>query len=151
MQSIHPLVVHFPIALLLAAVGLEMVAMAAKRPGLHTISLWNLWLGTLGAAAAVLTGWQAEELASHSMAIHEVMAWHERLGLTTLGLAACITAVRLWRRDQCSARLRTATLVMLALLTVSVAVGAHLGGRLVYEFGVGSAVLKPPGGIQVLP
>ena len=60
MESLHPLVVHFPIALLLSAVGLELLALLLKRPALHRISLWNLCLGTLGAAAAVLTGLRAE-------------------------------------------------------------------------------------------
>ena len=34
MESLHPLVVHFPIALLLSAVGLDLAALALKRPDL---------------------------------------------------------------------------------------------------------------------
>ena len=56
MESAHPLVVHFPIALLLTAVLLDLAALVLRRPGLHRIALWNLSLGALGAGIAVLTG-----------------------------------------------------------------------------------------------
>lgn len=84
MESVHPLAVHFPIALLMAALFLDGVALVFKRPGLHRVALWNLGLGTLGAAVAVLTGLQAAKIAKHSFEIHQVMELHRKLGIATL-------------------------------------------------------------------
>ena len=76
MNNIHPMVVHFPIALLLSAWLLDVLALITKRPRLHQFALCHLMLGVLGAGAAVLTGLQAEEMAKHSFEI-----WHYEFGV----------------------------------------------------------------------
>ena len=139
MESVHPLVVHFPIALLLSAVALDLVALGLRRPALHRVALWNLTLGTVGAGAAVATGLQAEDVAKHSFEIWQVMGLHERLGITTLILGIMVTAWRWSKRDQLSKRGRLLTLLGMLLLASTLSAGAFLGGRLVYEFGVGGS------------
>ena len=139
METFHPLVVHFPIALLLSAVAVDGLALLLKRPALHRIALWNLCLGTLGAGAAVLTGLQAEGVAKHSFEIWKVMALHERLGITTLILGLMASGLRLFTRDRLSPRLRFFTVALMLAMACTVAFGGYLGGRLVYEFGVGGA------------
>ena len=142
MESVHPMVVHFPIALLLTAVTLDAVALMLRRPALHRIGLWNLTLGVLAAGTAVLSGLQAEGIAKHSFNIWEVMAWHERLGITTLVLGALVAGWRWWRRDQLGPRSRAVMLLLMLAMACTLATGAHLGGRLVYEFGVGGTFGK---------
>jgi len=137
MESVHPLVVHFPIALLLTAVLLDVLALGLKRPGLHAAALWNLWLGTIGAGVAVLTGRWAAEIAKHTFEIHQVMELHERLGIATLILGGLVVAWRLWKRDRLGRRARIATVGLMFAIAGTLGYGAHLGGRLVYEFGVG--------------
>ena len=144
MESVHPLIVHFPIALLLTATALDLIAVLMKRPNLHRIALWNLGLGTLGAAAAVATGLRAQEIAKHSFEIWEVMEIHERLGVTTLILAIMILSWRLKRRDQLTRRARLLTLGVMLVMCTTVSVGGYLGGRLVYEFGVGGSFGRVP-------
>lgn len=143
-ESAHPLVVHFPIALLTAALALDGLAFALKRPQLHRVALWNLSLGTLGAGAAVWTGYQAAEIAKHSFEIHQVMELHRKLGIATLTLGLLTAAWRLWKRDQLGRRARGLTVVALLGMLGTLAYGAHLGGRLVYEFGVGGSFGKSP-------
>jgi len=139
MESLHPLVVHFPIALLLSALLLDGLALALKRTPLHRVALWNLALGTLGAGAAVLTGLQAEDVAKHSFEIWQVIQLHKRLGITTLILGIMVTSWRLWKRDRLSRRARTLTLAAMLAMASTLGVGAYLGGRMVYEFGVGGS------------
>ena len=139
MESIHPLIVHFPIALLLTALLLDLLAVIVKRPGWHRVALWNLSLGTLGAAAAVASGLKAEEVAKHSFEIWKVLELHEKLGITTLVLGVLITAWRLIRRDQLGPRARLVTLAGMALMAMTLSFGGYLGGRMVYEFGVGGS------------
>ena len=137
MESVHPMVVHFPIALLLAAVGLDLAALGLKRPGLHRVALWNLALGTLGAGLAVATGLQAEDVAKHSFEIWQVIALHKRLGISTLILGLMTVSWRLAKRDRLTSRARILTTLAMLAMTMTLAYGAYLGGRLVYEFGVG--------------
>ena len=135
-ESVHPIVVHFPIALLLSAVAVDGLALLLKRPALHRVALWNLCLGTLGAAAAVWTGLEAEETAKHSFEIWQVMTLHKRLGITTLILGVLASGLRLLTRDQLSPRRRALAYVLMLAMASTVAYGGYLGGRLVYELGV---------------
>src|SRR3989338_5949977 len=109
MQSVHPLIVHFPIALIVTGVVIDALALACRHPAWHRIALWNLTLGTLGAGVAVATGLQASQVAKHSFEIWEVMELHERLGITTLILGLMTVAWRLAKRDQLTRRARWLT------------------------------------------
>lgn len=137
MESLHPLIVHFPVALLLTAVGLDGAALLLRRPSLHRIALWNLSLGVLGAAAAVLTGLQAEAVGKHSFEIWQVMELHQRLGFSTLTLSAVSASWRIVTQDQLTPRARLVTMLLEGALVGTLSWGAYLGGRLVYELGVG--------------
>ncbi len=139
MESVHPLIVHFPIALILTALVLDLLAVSLNKPHLHRIALWNLSLGTLGAGVAVLTGLQAAEVAKHSFEIWQVMEWHERLGITTLILGLMVVAWRWWKRDQFSRRARLLVLAVMMVMASTLGLGGYLGGRMVYEFGVGGS------------
>ena len=144
MQAIHPLLVHFPIALLLTATLLDVAALLLKRPQLHRVSLWNLCLGSIAAALTVLSGRAAAEVAKHSFEIWQVMERHEHLGYITLTLSLLLCAWRLWKRDLLSTKTRLVVILLSLLMTASLALGAHLGGRLVYEFGVGGVFSANP-------
>ena len=139
MQSAHPMVVHFPIAVLSVAALLDAAALLLKRPAIHRVALWNLSLGALAAGIAVFTGLRAEDVAKHSFEIWKVMELHERLGITTLILSVMAAAWRLAHRDRLSPRARVVTTLLGLLAVVTLCFGAHLGGRLVYEFGVGGS------------
>ena len=143
MQSVHPLVVHFPIALILSAFLVDALALVLKRPHLHRVALWNLCLGTLGASAAVWTGLQAQNVAKHSFEIWEVMELHEKLGITTLILGLMSCGLRLGMRDRLNGRLRAFAMLLALAMVSTLTYGASLGGRLVYEFGVGGAFGAP--------
>ena len=133
------MVVHFPIALLLTALLCDVLALVLRRPAIHRVALWNLCLGTLGAGAAVFTGLRAAAVAKHSFAIWQIMERHERLGITTLVLGIVIAGWRLVKRDQLTPRVRALTIAGMALMAVVLGTGAYLGGRMVYEFGVGGS------------
>ena len=136
-EHFHPMIVHFPIALLLSAVALDLAALIFRRPGLHRVALWNLCLGTLGAGVAVWSGLEASEVAKHSFEIWKVMSLHQRLGQATLALGVLGCAIRLPKRDQLSGRVRLLTIALAMGMAGTLSYGAYLGGRMVYEFGVG--------------
>ena len=150
MENFHPITVHFPIALLMAALFTELLAILFRKSWLHGISLWNLGLGVAGAAVAVLTGRSAMATAKHSMEIFQVMQLHERLGYIILVLSASAFLGRLVVRDRLTATQRWTVLLLLGLGCGLMVFSAHLGGRLVYEYGVGGVYGRSDSGLQII-
>ena len=150
MESFHPIVVHFPIALLLSALVIETLALLFKNPFLHRVSLCNLGLGFLGAAAAVFTGRLAMAVAKHSYEIHQVMELHEHLGYVVCGLAASVFTGRILLQDRLTAAQRWCAFFLLFLACGLMVFSAHLGGRLVYEYGVGGSYGRSLPGIEMV-
>jgi uncharacterized membrane protein len=136
-MNVHPMLVHFPIAFLSAFFVLELLGIILCRPGLRQAASWMIYLGALGAAAAVAAGLVAAGHVPHGQEVHEVMEWHQRLMLMVFGLSA---ALAVWRAlggfllspMALGLHLLTAT-VMMTLLVL----GTDLGGLMVYQHGVG--------------
>ena len=145
-QGLHPLVVHFPIALLCTASLFLLAAVALSRwRGTLTFAAFALVvLGTIGTYVAVSTGEQSEPNvdrvpdAEGTLDEHEGSAEDTRNYFTVLTLAfgvALLAARKLAGRVTWT--------IALAVLLVAHAYGvllltrtAHLGGLLVHEFGV---------------
>ena len=152
----HALVVHLPIGLLVTAAAADAAALLRRRPGpAATVSTALYLAGSLALAAAYLTGrGAAPEVYTPGLAV-PVVARHWTWALWCLVYFGGLTVARVWRLGIGSATLhptrtgsgnatprRAARLAFaaagLAGLVV-LAVTAGLGGRLVYEYGVGVA------------
>lgn len=140
MLNVHPLFVHFPIALLMVAVGLGALGFILNNDRIRYAAAWNLVLGALGAAAAVATGLMAEGTISAGGAVADLMHIHKTLGLAALGMAVPLAAWRLWSRGRMSRPIHAAFLALMLAMVIVLAVGAHYGGRMVYEFGAGASL-----------
>jgi len=141
MQNIHPLFAHFPVALLLAAFAFEVARLIWKRDSLHSMATGALVLGAAGALLAMLTGLHAGETVAHPEAAHEILETHEALGITVFILAAVLALLRLLRWDR---RKPVYAIFFVGLLALSglLTYGAYLGGKIVYDFGVGTALVR---------
>ena len=147
--GLHPLVVHFPIALLLMVPLLILLSMIARtyRHGL-SMAAWTLMLvGTIGAVVAVSTGEAAGELAERAGGVAAALERHEELADTTrtafvllTGMFTAMLAAPLLRRKEWTLGMhRILSLVFLAFYAggmVVLANTAHQGGQLVHQFGV---------------
>jgi uncharacterized membrane protein len=140
MQNAHPLFVHFPIALLLAALVLEVLAVISRRESLRNGATSCLVLGALAGLVAMITGLQAGESVPHLDAAHEIMETHETLGIAVFILAAALSIVRLLKLDRAAAA-RAVFVVALAVSVALVLYGAFLGGKMVFDYGVGTALV----------
>lgn len=145
MENVHPIAVHFPIALLTTAFVLETLALAFRRPEWGRVALWMMGAGTLAATAAVITGRMAAAAAKHSMEIHEVMKAHQAAGYVALSLAVASAGWRVALRGRLTGWRRWVAWGLLGGACAALAAGAHLGGRLVYEFGVGGSYGRQSG------
>jgi uncharacterized membrane protein len=79
LAELHPIIVHFPIALLIASVALDFAGIAVRRAGLTQAATWCLVLGVPGALAALASGWLSERdvnlaLAGSLLHLHKVAA-----------------------------------------------------------------------------
>ena len=138
MQNVHPLFVHCPIALLLTALALEVVWWVLKRDWLRNSATVTLALGAAGAVAAVVTGLAAARAVEHDDAAHAIMEAHESVSIAVAAIAVALALVRFLRWD--SGWRRGLFLLVMLVLGALIIWGAHLGGRLVYEFGVGTSL-----------
>ena len=141
---LHAALNDLPAALLIGAVLFDLLAAATRREGLRIASFWTLMLGTLGAAAAVISGLQAEDHIAHGEAVHRLMETHERLALITAGVFAPLALWRLLRENRMGQAERALALALgLGGAGVLTATGVY-GGKLVFEHaaGVPSEVLQ---------
>ncbi|HEU4953606.1 MAG TPA: DUF2231 domain-containing protein [Gemmatimonadales bacterium] len=141
---LHAALNDLPAALLIGAVLFDLLAAATRRDGLRVASFWTLMLGALGAAAAVISGLQAEDHIAHGEAVHRLMETHERLALITAGIFGVLALWRLLRENRMSQAERALALALgLGGAGVLTATGVY-GGKLVFEHaaGVPSEVLQ---------
>ena len=137
MHPLHPMVVHFPIALLSASVLFDILSSRWCRQDMRAASLYTLILGLAGALVAVITGAVAEEVVEHSGVPERVLEIHETLGFTTCWLFAGLLGLRVaeWFGWICERRFWSISLGMGAVTVLIIA--SYYGGSLVYEFGAG--------------
>lgn len=152
MTNIHPVVVHFPIALFLTGFVLDVLGHLLKRETLQRVGAIVLVLGAVGALAAMLTGQFAEESVEErlSAAGERVLDTHEELGKLTAYLLLGVAAVRLLLATGWLARWRWAVGAALAIYLIAGVVGVgtltvtgYYGGELVYRYGAGVQASQP--------
>lgn len=133
----HPILVHFPIALFISAMGLEILAIVFKKENLQEASWLNFILAVLITPLVVLTGWQE---ARHLHLSHKVADIHKIFAFWTFGISS-ILAIGLWLiKKKFSKKLfRILFFISLILVVALVSICGYYGGRLVYEYGIGVA------------
>ncbi len=139
MHPIHPMLVHFPIALLSAAVFFDLLGAKWRPEDCRVASLYTLVLGFAGALVSVVSGSMAEDAAEHGGVPEQAIEIHEMLGFATFWIFAGLLGLRLitilgWIREQPTA----ARLLGIAGVVVLL-VASYYGGSLVYDYGAGVA------------
>ncbi|MEQ8418941.1 MAG: DUF2231 domain-containing protein, partial [Arenibacter algicola] len=81
---LHPLVVHFPIGLLVVALFLEFLTLGGKRQGLREGINWMVFLGAAFALLAAVLGWL---LRTHDDYEGDLVLFHQNAGIATAVLA----------------------------------------------------------------
>jgi len=144
LQNLHPLLVHFPLALLPASALLYVLAWLAGRDSWAWTGLWLLVLGALSAATAAATGLRADEGVMVDPSVREqLLDPHRRLMLTTVGLSIALAAWAAAARPL-PARGRVVFLILLVVLLALMSRGADYGGRMVYDYNAGGNACTQP-------
>lgn len=140
LQEVHPSVVHFPIALLPVALGADALGRLTRSRSLLQVGKWGMALTAGTAALAGFTGLVAQEEVEAKGPANDLLVTHRSLNVGFLGLA---TTMAVWRFQCPRPGLRYLAVGLAGLATVTYS--AYLGGKMVYEHGVG---VKAAGGIR---
>jgi uncharacterized membrane protein len=127
---LHPMAVHFPIALFLVALVAELLFAATQAALFRHALRFSLWCGAIGAVAATPLGW----LFAASGATEEgwLLEAHRWAGTSAMLLGLVV----LWigERTERAHNGRLLLRVSLALQALLIGTVGHLGGSLLYGF-----------------
>jgi uncharacterized membrane protein len=153
-DALHPLVIHFPIALLVVAPLFLLLGMFLKRNAraFALSALILILLGTVGTYFAVETGEAGARLVERTPEINAVLEEHQELAEQTRLIFSILTVVYagllfvpLLLKKELGFVWRLAAhgifLLVYAGCLLSLADTAHLGGRLVHQLGVKALII----------
>lgn len=134
---LHPRFVHFPIALSLVGVLFLVLGLLRRQERFTGYGQWSLLLGWLGIMAAVLTGLTDQTHAPQEVAVTAIINQHITAGITLLVAVGLALYWPLRNKKRWTRFARWGYLVLLAVIVFLVLVEGWLGGKLVFEYGVG--------------
>jgi len=132
--NFHPIFVHFPIVLWLAALLFEFLAVWRSSEDAQRMASRSLYLGTLGAIVAVLSGLAAQASVPPGDA-QRIVGIHETFMLISTSLAVGLCLFAFFAGKNFTAGSRRLLLLGLALLAVLLTIGSDRGAQLVYGYG----------------
>lgn len=140
--NLHPVFVHFPVALLPASLLFYFLGLTRKSNSAFFAGRATLGLSAAGSIAAVITGLRAEDTIPHNDQVHRIMELHEGIGIAVLSLSAGLVVWSALRKDHRP----PAAVAFVCVLGVTVLLAlqnADLGGRMVFVEGAGVRATAP--------
>jgi uncharacterized membrane protein len=138
------MVIHFPIALLMAGFLTELIALFTKKEFFKNASFYLLLLGVLGVIVAYLSGDSAGDGMTDS-SLQKPLGMHEEAATVTLWVAVITallkTVLHFLNYDKPGTK--WVSFILYALLIGYIARTAYLGGELVFKYGAGIELALP--------
>lgn len=134
-NHIHPLVVHFPIALIVTGFFLDVMSLFfnKKEPCLSRAGLYLMILGTLAAFAAYFSGeFFTDDYKDRAGELKEI---HEIFAKTTMFVMLAGSALRVWLiiRKKENSSWKWVVFILFLAGVIFVGVTGFYGGTLVYD------------------
>ncbi len=128
-MPIHPLLVHFPVALWIVSLFFDLLAWRRQDPAYRQAAYWLVGLGLAGAAVSIASGW-TDLLAYERGGVEPGIVQRHRLhSVLAYGATLAYAGNFVWRWRGGN-RLTAALLGLSALGALLVAVAGYLGGVL---------------------
>ena len=131
MVEVHPLVIHFPIALLSSAILFDFFYIFSKQNDLAQIGWWVLLLGLISSSAGIGTGLWDDTLIGHLGSVSPIWINH---GLIQIFSCALFLTLFIWRTKMPTVLIHTKLKwIYLGLGGFAIAIlfyGGHLGAKL---------------------
>lgn len=139
LTHLHPMIVHFPIALLIIGFLSDLTGLITKKKFFSTAGFYLLILGAAGVIAAYLSGNLAGDGVTEAGSLGQALETHEEAATLTLWLVAAAAVVRigLVMLKKYSGVLKGVAFALLLLGVASVARTGYYGGELVFKHAAG--------------
>ncbi|MEM7725717.1 MAG: DUF2231 domain-containing protein [Cyanobacteria bacterium P01_A01_bin.45] len=135
-DTIHPIVVHFVIAMVLFAFLCDIIGYFNKNSRLFEVSWWNMFFATISIFIAIIFGQIEAGLAQAYDAVEPVLNLHTIIGWSLSGIIAAITAWRYVIRLRDPKTIPVSYLGVGFALTILVFFQVYLGDELVWVYGL---------------
>jgi uncharacterized membrane protein len=141
--NIHPLFVHFPIALTLSALLFEGLHAVTKSDQLRYLSTLLIYLSAVTAVATLVTGYIAAGTIGHDSPGHDMVHTHRDIMVLFTGIIVLLALLQAISASVKSLRgkglwwTRLGYPVLLLISSLILVLGADQGGRLVFQYGIG--------------
>lgn len=135
-DTMHPIVVHFVIAMVLFAFFCDVVGYLTRNPRLYEVSWWNLCFATVSIFVAIVFGQLEAGLATPYEAATSTLNIHTLIGWSLSGIIAAITGWRYILRTRDPQSLPLPFLGLGSLVLVLVTYQIYLGDKLVWVYGL---------------
>ncbi|BAZ28789.1 hypothetical protein NIES4074_12230 [Cylindrospermum sp. NIES-4074] len=135
-DPIHPIIVHFVIAMVFFSFCCDVVGYLTRNHRLFEVSWWNLFVGAIAIFLAVIFGQLEAGLAEPYAAARPVLDLHT---ITGWSLSALVVAIAAWRfviRARDPVKLPPAYLGVATFLIVLVSFQVYLGTQLFWVYGL---------------
>ncbi len=136
---IHPMIIHFPIALLIVGFLFDLVGVFVKKEFFSRTGFYLLILGTLGVVAAYITGNIAGEGIAEAGTLKQAIETHEDAATLTLWLMIIASVVRLGLvvLKKYEGAFKWVSLIIFLAGVLSIARTGFYGGELVFKHAAG--------------
>ena len=135
-DPLHPVIIHFVIAMLLFAFCCDTIGYFTGNSRLFEVSFWNMVVACIAVFFAILAGQFEAGIAPTYPAVEAVLLRHQILGWCLAALIVGVTAGRMVLRSRSLFKVPPIYLGIAACLITLVGLQVYLGSQLVWEFGL---------------
>jgi uncharacterized membrane protein len=135
-DTIHPIVVHFVIAMVLFAILCDLIGYFSHNSRLYEVSWWNLFFATISIFIAIIFGQIEAGLAEPYAAVEPTLNLHTIIGWSLSGIIGAVTAWRYVLRSRDPQSLPLPFLGVGVFLIGLVCFQTYLGDLLVWVYGL---------------
>jgi len=135
-DTIHPIVVHFVIAMVLFGFLWDVLGYFTGKTHLFEVGWWNMFVATIAIFVAIIFGQFEAGLAQPYSVAKSVLNLHTLIGWSLSGIITAITAWRYVIRSRNPQKLPIYYLGAGLILILIVGVQVYLGDELVWIYGL---------------
>ncbi|EHA64134.1 DUF2231 domain-containing protein [Synechococcus sp. WH 8016] len=136
LDVIHPIVVHFVIAMAMITVVFDLLGVFTGRRNLFEVSFWNLLVATVAIFVAIIFGQIEAGLATPYGASRDILNYHSTLGWSLAAILSLLTGWRYVARQKDPTVLPRGFLIIDSVLAILVFCQVYLGDKLVWIYGL---------------
>ena len=131
---LHPKLVHFPIALMFGAMGIQVLGLAFNKETWRSAAWLMFVMAVIALPITALSGlWEADRLHLH----HPVLEEHKQWAFAALWSSLAALPVLWFLKVKNNKAFQVLFLAAVLAVCVLLFLASHEGGKMVFEYGVG--------------